>query len=231
MIAAMAVATFQCRNIVSRSLLAHAEATVPVAVDGACRPPFPSRSWRCCATLARIPLARAYNQPLPDASLVACPDCDLLQRLPGAGAGRVGALPALRPGAVAPPRGFAQPDAGAGARGGGALRRSPTAVPMLGLDAVGHAGLHHGGRRRAAALARRAGGRRRAGALHRRRRAGAADRLHAGDRARRPSRRPRRAGSGTLLRHHPTTAHVEHDRGHDGRRAGRADQDRRLRDA
>jgi paraquat-inducible protein A len=24
-----------------------------------------------------------YNQPLPDASLIACPDCDLLQRLPG----------------------------------------------------------------------------------------------------------------------------------------------------
>ena len=41
-----------------------------------------------------------YNQPIADPSLVACPHCDLLQRLPDP-AGRVGVLSALRQGAVA----------------------------------------------------------------------------------------------------------------------------------
>ena len=115
---------------------------------------------------------------------------------PGPRAGRVGALPALRQGAVAPPRGLAQPHARADARGGGALRgrelrsrcsasRPSGARPPPRCSAAPQQLWNDGQRDR-----------RGAGALHRRRRAGAADRLHAGDRARRAGASARRAGSG-----------------------------------
>ena len=78
-----------------------------------------------------------YGSAVGDPDLVACPDCDLLQRLPELAVGRLGALPALRQGAVATPRRLAGPHARPGDR-----RRDPyvvaNAVPMLGLSAVGH---------------------------------------------------------------------------------------------
>src|SRR5437016_5713382 len=152
-----------------------------------------------------------YNQPLPDAALVACPHCDLLQR-----------LPELVPGASARcPR----CDKELWRRREDSLERTlalalaaavlcvvANFVPMLGLSAVG-----------------RAGDRRRARPLHRRRRAGAPDRLHAGDRTRSATRTTAGMGrdASPLSPYH---RHVEHDRGHDARRAGRAHQDRGLRE-
>jgi hypothetical protein len=52
------------------------------------------------------------NRPLADPSLVACPDCDLLQRIPEVPPRRHGALPAMRPGTVAAQTRFPQPHPG-----------------------------------------------------------------------------------------------------------------------
>ena len=170
-----------------------------------------------------------YNQPVGDTALIACPHCDLVQRLPDARAGR------RRRAARAATRscGAAARIRSTGRWRWRSRRRCSTSiansVPMLGLTRRRPPGLHD----RASAAPQqlwRDGREIVAGlvlftAVDR---AGAADRLHAGDRARRPARPRRRAGSATLLRHHPTTAHLEHDRGHDARRAGRAHQDRRA---
>ena len=146
-----------------------------------------------------------HNQPVADKSLVACPHCDLLQRLPD-----------LEPGASArcprcdkelwrrrvDPLDRTLALALAAAR---ALRRSRTRCPCSASTAVGRAAsttvfggaqqLWHDGREIVAVLVLFT-------AVDR---AGAADRLHAGDRARRAPRRAAGAGSGSLLRHHPTT--------------------------
>ncbi len=171
----------------------------------------------------------SYNQPLGDASLIACPDCDLLQRLPELAPGASARCPRCDKELWRRREDSLNRTLALATRGRGSLRGRELRADAR-PDRRRARGLHHGRRRRAAALARRPRDRRRAGALHRGRRAGAADRLHARDRARGPAPAPAGSGSATLLRHHPTASHLEHDRGDDARRAGRAHQDRRLRD-
>jgi len=79
-----------------------------------------------------------YNQPLPDVSLVACPDCDLLQRLPELTAGASARCPRCdrelwRRREDSLQRTFALALAAV------ALYVIANSVPMLGLTAVGHA--------------------------------------------------------------------------------------------
>ena len=78
-----------------------------------------------------------YNQPLPDAALVACPDCDLLQRLPDLVPGASARCPRcdrelrlLREDSLQRTLALALAAA--------ALYVVANTVPMLGLTAVGH---------------------------------------------------------------------------------------------
>ena len=78
-----------------------------------------------------------YNQPLPDAALVACPDCDLLQRLPDLVPGASARCPRCdrelwRRREDSLQRTLALALAAA------ALYVVANTVPMLGLTAVGH---------------------------------------------------------------------------------------------
>ena len=84
-----------------------------------------------------VPGNRVYNQPLPDRSLIACPDCDLLQRLPELATGASARCPRC--------------DRELWRRREDSLNRTlaltlaaavlyvvANAVPMLGLSVVGH---------------------------------------------------------------------------------------------
>jgi paraquat-inducible protein A len=78
-----------------------------------------------------------YNEPLADASLVACPGCDLVQRLPGLQAGVAARCPRCdqelsRPREDALNRTLALTVAAA------ILYVIANSAPMLGLEAVGH---------------------------------------------------------------------------------------------
>ena len=165
-----------------------------------------------------------YNQPLSDASLIACPHCDLLQR-----------LPELAPGASARcPR----CDKELWRRREDSLNRTlaltlaaavlyvvANSVPMLGLTVVGHQAfttvfggavqLWHDGEQIVAVLVLFT--------------AVIAPALQIGFMLAivlgGPPRTPAEMG-GDAAAPSPDHPHLEHDRGHDARRAGRAHQDR-----
>ena len=93
-----------------------------------------------------------HNQPLADASIVACPHCDLLQRLPEVAPGASARCPRCdkelwRHREDSLNRTFALSLAAL------VLYVVANTVPMLGLTAAGHAGFHHRGWRRPATLA------------------------------------------------------------------------------
>ena len=167
-----------------------------------------------------------YNQPAPDSSVLACPHCDLLQRLPEIAPGESARCPrcARSCGAAVKIRSTAR---WRWPLRHGALRGRES-VPMLGLTVVGRqasttvvGGAEHlwdNGQR----------DRRGVGALHRRHRPGAADRLHAGDCARCPADARATMGRDAAAPS-PDHPHLEHDRGDAAWRAGRPDQDCRLR--
>ena len=80
-----------------------------------------------------------YNQPIADLSVIACPHCDLLQRLPELAPGALRAVPALQQGAVASQTGFAESDVRADGRQPRCYIVTANSVPMLGLTIVGRA--------------------------------------------------------------------------------------------